>query len=831
MKRGRRQLRGRRAVIPLIAALATGVLWSLASLLEDRPPWGSHSRVLGDLGNQSIPFLAYYRDVLTGQADGNLHFSWGLGYGQSFWPTFAMYLSNPLNLLVLAFPRVAVPTAATTITIATAMCGAAAMGLLLQRIRPGSPVLAAALAVAYGSSQYAANDASYHPMWLVGGVALPLMVYTVFWVRDGRWLAWLTPPVFFLCWYSDFYTSWMASLASGLIVCGLIFARPDEWPRPVATLSRWVGLAVLGIVMDAFSLAPTFVAVKHSAMTPNRPFRPGTVTQMAGQLLDGSDGLLRAPSIGIGVLLGSLLLTCILITRRERVTLTWAALLALIVLSLRWSVTSTIWHGFDTPDGNVYRQAFVVVALQVIVLWQLLPALQARGWRQVGAAALGVACLYGAVIALTRDSAVVTDTTAPVSMVLAGAAVLLVIALGRGQRLRQVATGVLVTLLAAEIVVNQVSIVQRRETELASQMVSLDGLPGKADAVSEIRFLQTGGSRIGVTVGTNGAGITLNDPMLFGGASGSSYTTMMPKTVSDLLVSAGLGASAGGRRIISQGNLLEDTAFGVAERVSWSEGVVSSEPHEGVTLGRWVPPADLKLSKQEVDGPLAFYASVLKLNAREPDVRAGPPGKSTAVLSVGCPVTAPLLVVDTSGFRVQIRTPGTQADSSGDESLGHLRVVPLRPARRATVSVSSAPSVLALALDSQLPPMICTSQHPEQAGAPAQVHRAASGFSADVPSSEAGETLLMATAATDEWSCRMGDSSSPVAVGSFNRMLTVTSARSGTLTCQFVPRASRTGIMVSLAGLVIWLLLALVLSRGRHGGWRRWRRPGAGPLV
>ncbi|QGN56999.1 YfhO family protein [Nostocoides sp. HKS02] len=280
MSRADGLLRGRRLLTPLVAALVTGLLWSLASLLEDRPPWGGQDRVLGDLGNQSIPFLAYYRDVLTGHADGNLQFAWGMGYGQSFGPTFTMYLSNPLNVVVVLFPRLAMPTAIATVTILTAMAGAATMTLLLQRLRPGTPVLAIALGAAYATSQYAVNDASYQPMWLVGGAALPLMVYSALWVRERRRVAWLTPLLFFVCWYSNFYTSWMATLASGLIVCAMIVAQPSEWPRPWLTLARWAGLAV---PRDRHGcLRPGADLRRRQALGDDqgRPVRPGRVARL-----------------------------------------------------------------------------------------------------------------------------------------------------------------------------------------------------------------------------------------------------------------------------------------------------------------------------------------------------------------------------------------------------------------------------------------------------------------------------------------------------------------------------------------------------------------------
>ena len=87
-----------------LASLTAGAVWLAFKVIIGQAPWSSQVSLLGDMGNQSAPLLAYFRDVLTGRANGDLIFAWGMSYGQSFWGDFAYYLANPLNLLVVAFP-------------------------------------------------------------------------------------------------------------------------------------------------------------------------------------------------------------------------------------------------------------------------------------------------------------------------------------------------------------------------------------------------------------------------------------------------------------------------------------------------------------------------------------------------------------------------------------------------------------------------------------------------------------------------------------------------------------------------------------------------------
>ncbi|QGN56998.1 YfhO family protein [Nostocoides sp. HKS02] len=572
--------------------------------------------------------------------------------------------------------------------------------------------------------------------------------------------------------------------------------------------------------MDAFALVPTYVAVKHSAMTKDVPFVPGAWQDWAGRLLVGTEGIGWAPSLGIGVLLGSVLVTCVVLTIRDRRTITWVGLLVLVALSLRWHVTSIVWHGFDSPDGNFFREAFVLVAMQVILLWQLLPALTARGWKRSGVTALIVAIGYAAVVAVTRGSHVVTARTALVSLVLAAVAVVLITALARGRRIGVVAVAALVVLVAGEVVVNHVAIIHRRETRFAGQMVNLDGLSAKADVVARVRAAGAGGARVGVTTRT-----TTNDPMLFGGASGTSYTTMMPKTLSDLLVNAGMTAGAGGRRLTGSSNLLEDTAFGVSQRVTWRAGRTFTVQHPGVTLARWVPSALVHTPTATAGDPLALYSALLQLPRRQPDLQHGSGALfPTARFSVGCPVGSGLLVVNATTSRVTAKVAGQATQSSADPWTGHLLVLTLSPTARAEVDVTRPTAGTAM------PAMTCTTTRPAQLGQPAPIQHDATGFTVQVPAARSHDTLLLATAATDEWSCQQSGSTSRISTGSFHRLLTVAPGGAGVLTCRFTPRAFPSGVLVSLVALLAWLA-TLAIAWRRSSARPRWRRPRAGTLL
>ncbi|MCQ2570557.1 MAG: YfhO family protein, partial [Limosilactobacillus sp.] len=66
-------------------------------------PFGPHSILTVDLGQQYVDFFAYYRQALLHDPS-SLLFSWQKGLGGEMWGTNAYSLLSPLNLILLAFP-------------------------------------------------------------------------------------------------------------------------------------------------------------------------------------------------------------------------------------------------------------------------------------------------------------------------------------------------------------------------------------------------------------------------------------------------------------------------------------------------------------------------------------------------------------------------------------------------------------------------------------------------------------------------------------------------------------------------------------------------------
>lgn len=65
-------------------------------------PFGNHTVGYGDLANQYVALMSYFKENFTNYH--NFLYSFSFSLGGNFFPVFAYYLSSPINLVALLFP-------------------------------------------------------------------------------------------------------------------------------------------------------------------------------------------------------------------------------------------------------------------------------------------------------------------------------------------------------------------------------------------------------------------------------------------------------------------------------------------------------------------------------------------------------------------------------------------------------------------------------------------------------------------------------------------------------------------------------------------------------
>ncbi|KOX27198.1 membrane protein [Streptomyces sp. NRRL F-6491] len=552
--------------------MLTAVLFCLATALSRSHPFGPVTRNVVDLGQQYLPYHAYWRSLLLGETHGDAFLNWNSGFGSGFLGDIGTYLSSPAGLLVVFFPADRIELALYVVTAVKITAAGAAMALLLLRLRPGPRPVAAVLGTAYALSGWTLNFGSTVPMWLDGLVALPLLCLVGEWARTGRRPV-LGPLVVALAWTANFYTAYMATLGAAVVLAVRLLTAEETATarRRLAGALRAARGVLIGVGLAAPLVAVVFLGTKTADPTPEVTFAPVAWTEVLARFLPATAST-SSPALFVGTPALALALTLPFnraVAPRVRAALT--AAVVLVTLSLQWEPTHLLWHAGASPNGVPYRQAFVLCGLLLIAAW-----FSVAGGVPRPAALLGGGALLGALAWTARGSADVDRWTFPafgaaallalVAALLAltasraGRALPVLAASGSGRVLSALAVVLLVAAQGGEAVVTGKRIEERQRSEVAwsprtgpwHEAVAREA--ARADAWPRHR------TDPGEVPGGN-------DALLVGGQGAEYYSSLTSEATSRTLVSLGFGSYAKGRHPVTLDNPVTDALFSVGTRI------------------------------------------------------------------------------------------------------------------------------------------------------------------------------------------------------------------------------------------------------------------------
>ncbi|GAA4566285.1 YfhO family protein [Planotetraspora kaengkrachanensis] len=581
----------RRAGAALMAALLAAAGLCAGDAVAGFFPFGPASRSISDLGNQYVPFYAYWWDVLHGHARGDLIVNWASGFGSSYLPDVFYYLASPFSLLVALVPRAEVDLAVYVITAAKIAAGAAVMAWYLRGLSVRGPFrsgLAAVFGAAYGLCGWAVTDAAYNPMWLDGLIAFPLLCIAGEWAMAGRrWV--LGPLCVAFAWVTGFYTACFAMIGATVV---LLIRAASETSSPRARL-RGLGRAALyggaGLGVAAPVVLVVYLAAADAWPVTPRPFTSVGISPMFARLLPGSYEF-NSPAIFVGTFALFAALTLPFNRAvRARARIAWTVAIVAVAASMLWEPTVRIWYAYTTPNGSTYREAFVLSGMIVAAGWTSF----ARGMPKPYALAGGAALL-----GLTIWVASGWEKSTPEMLrwtwaVVAVCAVLYgVLALARkiGRRTWRITSGVLLVLVAAaqtaEAAANVADVDTKRQAALgyyAPWGTWHDRLRAAVDSADAWPSYRTDPGE---------ARVTGNDPQLVGGEGSAYYSSFTSVTLIGMLENLGFGWISRGRSPKSLDNPVTDTVFSIAAR---AHSTVTGE-----SQSRGGDQADVTLTRRQV---------------------------------------------------------------------------------------------------------------------------------------------------------------------------------------------------------------------------------------
>ncbi|MCB5165967.1 YfhO family protein [Streptomyces bambusae] len=556
--RPRRDLPG-----PALAFLLTAGSFTLAWMLRGSRPFGGLPRALNDQANQYVPFHQGLWDLVHGEAAGDLLFSWRSGYGQQFLADHHTYLGNPLSWLAVLVPRDRVDLAVFALTPLTLGLAAAAMTLWLGRLAPGPGRLRALLGTCYGLCGWAAGDASYIPMWQWGLVALPLLGIAAEWCREGRRLP-SAALLVALAWLGNFYTAMMATAAAGIVLVvrlTVVRAGRRQW---IHALLRAAAAAGTGVLLTFPLLLPAALASGASQPTRAGAFEPvGTAYFLMG-LLPGSyhwGGHPRLYVASLGLVLALAFLLDPAVARRTR--LAWGGAAVLTAASFQFPPTQYAWHGLAVPNGNPYREAFVLSALLVVLAWLGLAARPRPGRI---AAALGI--LAAAAAALHRADDFTPWTWAAVlgggALSVAGLCLYL---RGSGPHRRRALAAAGVLVMAAAVCAESAGSVLTADVRRARESWAAPRTTAGPEAAARFAAVRSADGWPAHRTDPGSPELSYNDGLALRAEGPQYYSSHLPAAAFRALAPLGYGWKNDGRTLFGADNPVLDAVFGVGARV------------------------------------------------------------------------------------------------------------------------------------------------------------------------------------------------------------------------------------------------------------------------
>ncbi|MFI6421015.1 YfhO family protein [Streptomyces sp. NPDC050842] len=823
------------AAAPLVASLFSAALFCLATALSRTYPFGPVTRNVVDLGQQYLPYHAYWRAFLLGDTHGDAFLNWNSGFGSPFLGDIGTYLSSPFDLLVVLFPADRIELALYVVTAVKISAAGAAAALLLLRLRPGPWPVAAALGAAYALSGWTLNLGATVPMWLDGLVAFPLLCLVGEWARTGRRPV-LGPVVVALAWIANFYTAYMATLGAAVFLAvRLLTAEESATTRQRIARHRIAGAlraargVLIGIGLAAPLVVIVFLATKVADPTPVTTFAPVPWTDVLARFLPGTAGV-ASPALFIGTPALALALTLPFNGAvAPRVRAGWTAAVVLVTLSLQWEPTHLLWHAGASPNGAPYRQTFVLCGLLLIAAWFSV----AQGVPRPSALLAGGALLAALALA-ARGSVDIDAWTFPAFLAAAAVALAAALLARQGDRrntvralparlLPALALVLFVGAQAGETVVTGKRIEEQQRSEVAwSPRIGPWHTAAAREAASADAW-----PRYRTDPGEVPGG---NDVLIVGGQGAEVYSSLTAEVTSSTLSALGFGSYAKGRHPVTLDNPVTDALFSIGARIR-------SEPTEPVRQDA-LPRATVTVSTTPVP-PL--------VTVRPRAARAPRPEDSAFVrqeLLLGSSVYALPRDARRTGRTVTARCPAGSdvwfwaPEYKGSATLAGEGAVEFEgkpPAVRAPMrALGTVPASGEVRIDLlpeagiRLPaqPVGCLvrtrlDSAVRQLTATGATHVSAGGHSltAELPPGSTGVAVL-AVPRVSGWRCAAGDAKAAPARAYQGLVAVPLDGRATTVGCSFRPPGLRLGGAVGAAALLALAATALLHRRSRRRAHR-----------
>lgn len=338
-------------------------------------PFGERGVTVIDSYHQYAPFFSeFYNKITSGE---NLFYSWNGGMGINFWSIVVYYLSSPLNVIVLLFPRENLLEAfALIIMLKIALSGVSFSYYIHKHYRKKD------LSIVYFSSFYALSGwvlgYNWNIMWIDCIVLFPLIMLGLErLVREGRGIFYavtLGLSIFF-----NYYISIMICIFLVIDFFVLFFQkRTRTWRLFVKRFFAFAGYSLLAGGLAAVMLLPEMYTLMQTnsaeSSFPTTIKFYNSFLDILGQQLSFNEptDLSGLPNLFCGVIV--IMCVVLYIFRKKtplRYKISRLLLLVFLIFSCNVNVLDYIWHGFHYPNSLPNRFTFIYIFLLLTIAYEV----------------------------------------------------------------------------------------------------------------------------------------------------------------------------------------------------------------------------------------------------------------------------------------------------------------------------------------------------------------------------------------------------------------------------------------------------------------------------
>ena len=328
-------------------------------------PFGEDQIAVIDMYHQYVPFLNELQYKL--QEGGNLFYTWNGAGGSNFWNLMAYYGASPLNLLLVLFPKKLIMEGVTFVLLIKVGLAGSFMAIYLRYISSRCDWTTVAFATLYALCSYVM---AYYwcIMWIDAVALLPLCILGLNrLIDDGRAVMYVVSLA--LAVFSNYYMAIMLCIFIMFYYPVLYFlkVRGGGVKRCAATTGKAVGYSLLGVVMAAVMLLPTYISMQStyyiSSQMPDEWDIYNDALDVLNQLLPYTELTFREglPNLYCGMIVVILL---VLYAIDKNVALREKALNGVFLLFMFFSLNTNkldfLWHGLHFPNQLPFRYTFVI---------------------------------------------------------------------------------------------------------------------------------------------------------------------------------------------------------------------------------------------------------------------------------------------------------------------------------------------------------------------------------------------------------------------------------------------------------------------------------------